>query len=209
MALRRGYPLFVLYAVFSLLDGGCAPATTIATNRAADYSGHPKMLFVTMVFDPAHGINLLFDSFQASFEAALQDCGVTSRFFSLLPTGRDPLQLETPADPQVAALQAEIARFRPDTIMAVQVTTYRVQVDSVTQFDYFFQLTDATSRKPVWKARGTLTRRLSTASDAGAGLAQDIVTRLLQDGVLAACKVAAAGPILAPPPANVTARTTP
>jgi hypothetical protein len=194
MALRRGSLLFVVYALVLQLAGGCAPATTVATNKAADYTGHPKMLFVAMVFDPAHGINVLFQSFQARLEAGLQDCGVTTHFFAVLPTGRDPLQLDTSADPQVAALQAEITRFRPDTFMTVQVTTYRVQVESVTQFDYFFQLSEAASRKPVWKARGTLTRRLSTLSEAGSGLAQDIVTRLLQDGVLAACKVAAGMP---------------
>jgi len=209
MGFRRGFPLFGVYALLSLVAGGCAPATTTATNKAADYSSHPQVLFVATVFDPAHGMNLLFSSFQTKFEAALRDCGVTTRFFSLRPTGSDPLQLDSPVDPQVTALRAAITSFRPDSLLAVRQTAYRMQADTITQIDYLVELTDATSRKAVWKARGTLTRRLSTMPDAGAGLADDIVGHLLQDGILAACKVAAAEPIRALLPSSVLARAAP
>lgn len=194
MDLRCGVPLLGACALLALLTGSCAPATTVQTNKAADYSGHPQMLFVATVFDPAHGLNLLFNSFQTSLEAELRDCGVTTSFFALRPTGSDPLQLDTPADPQVAALRAAAASFRPDSYLAVRETAYRMQADTITQMDYMVELSDAASGRAVWKARGTLTRRLSTMNDAGAGLASDIVTHLLQDGILAACKVAAALP---------------
>ena len=191
MGLRRGFPFFCVCAVFSLLAGACTPETTIATNKAADYSGHPKMLFVEMVFEPARGLDLFFDAFQTSFEAELSGCGVTTRFFSFRPSGSDPLRLDASADPQMLALRAAIASFRPDSFLAVRETNYHFQADSVTQIGYLVDLTDGASRKVVWKARGTLGRRLSTISGAGAGLASDIASRLLQDGILAACKVAA------------------
>lgn len=191
MDLPRGSPVFVVCALFSLLASGCTPQTTIATNKAADYSGHPRMLFVATLFDPALDVGLFFASFQTSFEAKLRDCGVTTRFFSLRPNGSDPLQLDTPADPQVAALRNAIAAFRPDSFLAVRETGYRYQTDTVTHIRYLIEFTDAATRRAVWKAGGTLDRRLSTMSDAGAGFANEIADRLFNDGILTTCKVAA------------------
>ena len=133
-------------------------------------------------------------------------CDIATHFFSFQPTSIGGNWIAP--DARIAGLRAAISSLRRDSFLSVREIVCRTQGGTLTQIDYLLELTDAASRRSVWKARGTLTRGVSL-SDAGERLGRDVVRRLLQDGVLAACKVSAAGPIQATPSAHVAARTMP
>jgi hypothetical protein len=145
---------FAFLVVSCLLVAGCGARTSIVTNKAADYGGNPRALFVEEAF--AARTSGLRSAFQDRFDTALRDCGVTPTFFSrdLQPAGS--LQLNAPADPQIAAMTAAVARVRPDTLLSVAETSYASQGMSLISANFQLGLLDAATRRQIWKAQVTL-----------------------------------------------------
>jgi hypothetical protein len=203
-----------ILVVSCLLVAGCNATTSIETNKAADYNGSPQRLFVEEAFAPQ--ASALRTPFQDRFDTVLRDCGVTPTFFLHVIQPAASLQLNPPGDPQITAMREAVARAGPDTLLSVAETAYATQGSSVRRVDFQLALTDVATRRQVWKARVSLGMGNSPDYVAGWDLANDVIKRLRDDGILRFCgqggsaqaePTAEPAPAPASPPASAQSKT--
>ena len=155
-----------------LLLAACGSNAVLETNKAADYTRQPKRLFVFETTSPQ--LVESSASFQSTMTKLLGNCGVAMDYASQTSEPNVALGDQSGAANQT---KAQMTRFRPDAILAVTYTRIAWRGSQTVAVDYLFELTDQTSRKPVWKAT---VKGFSVGSD----LATRIVDRMTQEGIL-------------------------
>jgi hypothetical protein len=182
---------------------GCAARTTIATNKDESYTREPARLMV--IESMGAPLGEYTKSFQDTLSKHIKDCHVFTNYVITPAEMSSPtLSLDDKAVKDwLAKRDAFIARFRPDTVLAIAETQYTRRTlsrngvpisTSVPEIVYELALTDVPSKKNVWKAQVTLHTGIGAGNDPGAKLADDIVARLDQEGIFHGCPATAAPP---------------
>lgn len=179
-----------LGAIFlAAVCAGCSASTQIETNKAADYIGQPKRLFVVEAM--GHQIRGSIASFQATFSQAMSKCGVAVEFADV-PATSSPLALDNKETiAEKALLNQKAAKFKPDSILSLAETSYtqhtntNLNLTSISAMTYLITLSDVVTKRNVWKAEVKVNVNLSF--DPGPQFATDIASRMTQDGVLRSC----------------------
>jgi hypothetical protein len=202
-------PAFITLAL--CLIAGCTAHTDIETNKDASYTREPQRLMVIEAMgSPLGGYT---KSFQDKIRENIHACNIFTNYVITPAEMSNPnLSMdEAPVKKWLADRDAFIARFRPDTILAIAETQYLQQTLSrngvpisttIPQVTYELTVTDLVTKKNVWKAQVMLHTGTIGGVDPGALLANDITARLSQDGIFQHCEPITAAP--QPSPAGVS-----
>jgi tetratricopeptide (TPR) repeat protein len=176
---RPRFPARLLFVVLSVL-GGCTPGTFVESAKDPTYGQEPKRIFISLTVSPWN----FYAPFHTQISRRLAACGITVGHFQR-PPARPNLDLDSKAEETLEGAKiAMIRRFGPDAILTMNETTTGYVRGSVTGIDYFLQLDDVQSRKPVWKGKASLAFRFGDPMAGGRYLADDVVDHLIADGVL-------------------------
>jgi hypothetical protein len=197
-----GWGRRVAVLAFASLVGACARASAVS-NKATDYAYEPKRMFVRENFIPAR--NLRINQFDQRLIAGLGACGVAVETGPLPVRAGNGLEINDAADE--AALRTaseEIQRFGADAVLTVieARATQRALSGQLVTAEFGLSLYDVASKKTVWKAKIDLRAGMDGAmvqyGNSAHAVADAIVERLSQDGILRSCSASSKG---AAPPA--------
>jgi hypothetical protein len=176
------------WCILAGLVGGCTATTYVASTKETSYQGEPKRLFVfeRLVESP----NLAANMVDHRLRQALTTCGLVVESRVLLPPlpGED-LAIDDAAEAEHRRAAADqIARFKPDSQLTVAEIrgTWRQPSHYMVRATYRLTLYDTIAKKTIWKASIDLAAARADSDSEGA-LAQAVVDRLSQDGILHAC----------------------
>jgi hypothetical protein len=188
--MRTDRRLFRIFAVVMLCGlAACQPRATITTNREASYQKDVKRLMVIETIGDALGRQI--DSFHAVLTQRLQACGATVTFIARPP--HDPLALDNSAALAEQRKENEMLHdFAPDAVLFMSQVSAMSSGGSVRNITYAMQLADLPTRRIVWKANLDLFTNYDIVAfgDAGAALANDLMTKLSQDAIIRSCPAA-------------------
>lgn len=168
---RIGVP--VAGAMLGLIAGCTTPSVEITSNKAPEYAGEPRKIFVLSGMGDELGANGT-ETFNAALTQSLRQCGVAADVFV-----RSPVALDNKAE------QERAKRFGPDTVLALAPTnkTLDARNGAVLAVAYGVTLLDAPNRA-VWKAEARIDLKYQARDRAGEILAANLTERLKQDGIL-------------------------
>jgi ABC-type branched-subunit amino acid transport system substrate-binding protein len=161
-------------AITLVLLAACATVPNITSNRAADYTGAPKRIFVITDIGTEYGKQYA-DAFQTRFIAAAKECGAEVQ---MLRT--------TPLDVDDNAQAQKIRAFAPDAILRFRRNGGTNSGGALVHVIYDARLIDLPTTKSVWRAvvnfhMGSIGFGLV---DRSADMAADIVEKMKADRLL-------------------------
>ena len=170
--------LVLLLSVSASL-GACA-ATKVESNKAADYSGEPKRVYV-LFNDPnvaQLGSNFV-TSFRGGLSSAAAACGAVLELGQVSPLALDDSQYEK-----------DIQAFGADSVLVVKANGGTLdELGQRIEAIYDVRLIDVQTRKTVWRANANLmSGGIMTASTTkGESLSAAITDKMKNDGLLRNC----------------------
>lgn len=174
-----------MLAAIALALSACAAPTTVTTNRALDYDGRPKRLYV--IAGAGMGWGPIFSSaFRTKFREIAGRCGATTGFEEI-----SGLEL----DQNGPAARAEA--FGADSILAIVHGGGVISGSTGNRLSihYGATLTDARQKRAVWRGSFAFNRggTVIPLEERGSVLAIDITNSLKKDGILQGCGQIALG----------------
>lgn len=203
MSIFRGSRWSVATISLFCILSGCAPKTSIATNKDQNYVREPQRLMVIEAMGTPLGKDT--EKFQDTLRQGIKDCHI---FTNYVVTPPEMSKARLSVDEKVvkavqewdAKRDAFIRQFAPDTVLDIAESQYTVRTvstqygavtsSSIPQIIYELALTDIPTKKTVWKGQVTLFTGgvlVRTGNDPGTQLAKDIVAKLSQDGIFHTC----------------------
>ena len=175
-----GISRIALLALVCTFLAGCAPATKIASNKAAGYSFEPKRMFIFTDIGSEFG-NDFATAFQTKFTSIAQDCGVAVGLSRMS-------KLELDENIHINRMKS----FNADTLLSIRRSggTRRDLTDSgIFHVIYDIRLMDVQSSKVVYRATSDFYRggTVIPITERGEALAVDITNKMKEDQVLRGC----------------------
>jgi len=169
----------LLIFIASVLLSACVAPTTIASNKAENYTKEPKRIFVLTDVGSEFGKDF-FDSFQAKLGAIARDCGAAlevSRISSLELDEKVHLN--------------KMKTFKADTIMSVRRNGGTRNEYGIFHAIYNIKLVDVQTNKTVWRADTNFYRGGTAISikERGEALAVDITNKIKEDKIFRSCEI--------------------
>lgn len=172
--------------VTSVTLGGCQAHTDISSAKAAEFDREFKRYSIVNYAMPDLPDEYV-TAFQAGMLSRLTACGANAAFTSVISRGRE-LTFDEVGTEEVISDTAKLRDLNPDAILVVrEELIHRPGMGAVTLSRFFVELSDQTTRKPVWKANVEMHPQTASAKEFGAILARDLTARMARDGVLGNC----------------------
>lgn len=168
--------LFVL--LICGIVSGCAATTRTKTNRANDYNGQPKRLFVITDIGTDFG-SQFSNAFQNKIKSIAKDCGVVVDIAYL-----SVLELDE------SRYDRQMMGFRPDTVLSIKRNGGTKSAEGVLfHVIYDSKLIDMSTKKLVWRAQTDFYRGgfAIPVEERGESLAIDLTNKIKEDKIFRSC----------------------
>lgn len=169
MKIARMAPLVFIAAL-----AACVAPTTIVSNKAPDYAGEPKRIFVLTDVGTEFGEEY-FESFRAKLITIAKDCGATlgiSKISYLELDGRVHLN--------------RVKQFNPDIVLYIRRRGGTTRGGAIFHVVYDVRLIEYQSNQTVWRASADFHRGgVGTAiTERGQALAMGLTDKMKEDQII-------------------------
>jgi hypothetical protein len=176
-----GFKSLVFLATIVLFLSGCAAPPTVAeSNRAADWNGQIRRLYVQVTYQPEFGRDFS-DALEDRLTRVFTECGVTVKVVRLSSLDLDNRQ----------ALSTELRRFEADSVLTISPTGGGLNQDNVIVNRNFASRLIILPNRTIWRGNfkvftgGSLTTE--RYSDRGNAFGIELTNRMKSDRLLGSC----------------------
>lgn len=162
------------------LSGCAAPPTVAESNRAADWNGQLRRLYVQVMYLPEFGRDFS-DALEDRLSRVFTECGVTVKVVRLSSLDLDNRE----------ALSTELRRFEADSVLTITPTGGGLNQDNVIINRNFASRLIIIPNKTIWRGNfKVFTGGILTAerySDRGNAFGIELTNRMKSDRLLGSC----------------------